>query len=131
MKGTILLNHNENTKQVEDEEKQRFLRTCLEQMQVPIEDFWAADGPLSIEQTIKLRSTLNAYRIQVIDDLDGHMQIFFIDDSSGDYELIGEWNKCTYKLKRDLKQRDPRKQLYLEMQVNCWTLFEEQETPET
>jgi hypothetical protein len=131
MKGTILLNHNENTRQVEEEEKQRFLRTLLEQMQIPINDVWAADGPLSVDQTIKLRAILNTYRVQVIDDLDGHMQIFFIDDASGDYELVGEWHKCTYKLKRDLKQRDPRKQLYLEMEVNCWTLFEEQETPES
>jgi hypothetical protein len=131
MKGTILLNHNENTKQIEEEEKQRFLRNLLEQMQIPINDFWATDAPLSVDQTIKLRSILNSFRIQVIDDLDGHMQIFFIDDANGDYELVGEWHKCTYKLKRDLKQRDPRKQLYLEMEVNCWTLFEEQETSET
>ena len=131
MKGTILLNYNENTRQIEEEEKQRFLRTLLDQMQIPINDVWATDAPLSVDQTIKLRAILNTYRVQVIDDLDGHMRVFFIDDASGDYELVGEWHKCTYKLKRDLKQRDPRKQLYLEMEVNCWTLFEEQETPES
>jgi hypothetical protein len=124
MKGTILLNYNENTKQVEEEEKVRFLRSLLDQMGVPISDFWATDSPLSIDQKIKLRGILATYGIQVIDDLDGHMQVYV------EGELVGEWNKCLYKLKRDLRQLDPRKQLYLEMEVNCWTLFEEQEQPQ-
>lgn len=130
MKGTVLLNYNENTRQVEDEEKQRFLRDLLETMGVPINDFWEGGKSLSSDQKIKLRAILTTYRVQVIDDLDGHMQVFFINDDTDEYELVGEWHKCTYKLKRDLKQKDPKKQLYLEMEVNCWTLFEEQEIPE-
>jgi len=129
MKGTILLNHTENVKQIEDEEKQRFFRTLLVEMDIPIDDLWENDIPLSIEQKIKLRSILTTYKVQVIDDLDGHMQVYFFDDS-GESVLVGEWHKCSYKLKRDLKQRDPQKQLYLEMEVNCWSLFEEQETSE-
>ena len=121
MNGTILLNYNENTRQVEDEEKMRFLRTLLEQMGVPIEDFWSEEGALTIENKIKLKNTLVTYGVQVIDDLDGRMDIYV------EGERVGEWNKCTYKLKRDLKQLDPRKQLFLEMEVNCWTIFEQQE----
>lgn len=121
MKGTILLNYSENTRQVEEEEKSRFLRSLLEQMDLPIQDFWSDDTPLSPEQKIKLRGVLYTFGIQVIDDLDGHMQIYL------DGEIIGEWQKCTYKLKRDLKELDPRKQLFLEMEVNCWSPFEEQE----
>jgi len=124
MKGTILLNYNENTRQVEDEEKIRFLRNLLEQMGVPISDFWTSDGPLSVDQKIKLRGILATYNIQVIDDLDGHMQVYV------EGEMVGEWHKCLYKLKRDLRQLDPRKQLYLEMEVNCWTIFEEKEQPQ-
>jgi len=121
MKGTVLLNYDENTKQVEDEEKTQFLKDLLEQMGVPINEFWTTETSLSVNQKIKLRSVLATYGIQVVDDLDGHMQIY-VDD-----QLVGEWNKCTYKLKRDLRQLDPRKRLYLEMQVNCWSLFEESE----
>lgn len=121
MNGTILLNYNENTKRVEDEEKTRFLRTLLEQMGVPIGDFWNENTPLTIDHRIKLKNMLIAYGVQVIDDLDGHMSIYV------EGEIVGEWNKCTYKLKRDLKQLDPKKQLYLEMEVNCWTIFEQQE----
>lgn len=121
MNGTILLNYNENTRQVEDEEKMRFLRTLLEQMGVPISDFWAEDIALTVNNRIKLKNTLVAYGVQVIDDLDGHLQVYV------EGEKVAEWNKCTYKLKRDLKQLDPKKQLYLEMEVNCWTIFEQQE----
>lgn len=124
MKATLLLNHDENTKQVEEEEKTRFLRNLLQESGVPIQEFWNSDGPLTVDQRIKLRKILSTYDIQVIDDLDGHMQVYV----GG--EIIGEWHKCTYKLKRDLRQMDPRKQLYLEMEVNCWTLFEEKEQQE-
>lgn len=119
MKGTILLSYNENTRQVEEEEKLRFLRNVLEQMGVPIQDFWTTDQALTIAQRIKLRGILANYNLQVIDDLDGHMEIYVEGD------VVAEWSKCTYKLKRDLQQLDPKKQLYLEMSINCWSLFEE------
>lgn len=125
MKATILLNYNENTKQVEEEEKTRFLRSILEQMGVPIQEFWPDDSALSIEQRIKLRSILVTYGVQVIDDLDGNMQIYV------EREKVAEWFKCTYKLRRDLREIDPRKQLYLEMEVDCWSLFEEEPKQET
>jgi hypothetical protein len=124
MKATILLNYNESTKQVEDEEKTRYLRSLLEQMGVPINEFWTSDAPLSVDQRIKLRGVLATFGVQVIDDLDGHMQVYV------EGEKVAEWFKCTYKLKRDLRERDPRKQLYLEMEVNCWSLFEESEQQE-
>jgi hypothetical protein len=121
MQGTILLNYDENVKQVEEEEKTRFLRNLLEQMGVPLDEFWATDTALSIDQRIKLRVILTTYSIQVIDDLDGHMQIYV------ENKLVGEWFKSTYKLKRDLRQLDPKKQLYMEMTINFWTIFEEHE----
>lgn len=124
MKGTILLSRNENIKQVEEEEKTRFIRSLLEQMGVPIMDFWASEGPLSIDQRIKLRGILATYGVQVIDDLDGHMQMYV------EGEKVAEWFKCTYKIKTDLREMDPRKKLYYEMEVNCWSLFEEQEQQE-
>jgi len=121
MQGTILLNYNESVKQIEEEEKLSFLRNLLEQMGVPIDDFWTMGTKLSIDQKVKLRTILATYGIQVIDDLDGHMQIYV------ERELVGEWFKSTYKLKRDLRELDPKKQLYMEMTINFWTIFEEQE----
>jgi hypothetical protein len=131
MKGTILLNYSENTHQVEEEEKARFLRGILEQsfqntdVAAQIQTIWNTDGPLPAVQKVKLRGILATYGIQVIDDLDGHMQIYL------ENELIAEWFKCTYKLKRDLRAVDPRKRVYLEMEVNCWSVFDDKEEQET
>lgn len=124
MKATILLNYDENVQEVEEEEKTRYLRSILEQMGIPIQEFWTTDSKLSIKQRMKLREILGKWGVQVIDDLDGHMQIYV------EGELVAEWLKSTYKLKRDLRERDPRKQMYLEMEVNCWSLFEESELQE-
>lgn len=119
MKATILLNHTENTREVENEEKSRFLRSILEETGVPVQEFWETDEILSVEQRIKLRNIFSIYDIQVIDDLDGRMQIYV------GKEVIAEWHKPLYKLKRNLGELDPRKQLYLEMSVEYWSLFEE------
>lgn len=131
MKGTILLNYNEDTRQVEDEEKARFLKLILDQcfentdVAAQIQTIWNSDGPLPASQKVKLRGILATYGLQVIDDFDGHMQIYL------ENELIAEWFKSTYKLKRDLRAIDPRKRIYLEMEVNCWSVFDDKEEPET
>jgi hypothetical protein len=129
MKGTILLNHSDNVTQVEGEEKSRFLRELLHQMfeDVPdviskIQEIWADDSPLTVPQKVKMRGFMTTYNIQVIDDCDGRMRIFV------EGELIGEWLKCKYKLRRDISQIDPKRQLFLEMEVNCWSVFEPSET---
>lgn len=119
MKSTILLNSNENKRKVEEEEKSRFVKSILEIMGVPINDFWQ-DEELSVDEKIKLRSVLSTYNIRVIDDSDGHLQIFV------DGELIGEWNKCTYVMKRDLSEIDPNRNLYLEMHTDYWSIFDEE-----
>lgn len=124
MKGTILLNYNESLKKVEDEEKARFLHDLLEQCFAntdvinQIQNIWNTDGILSAPQKVKLRGLLATYGIQVIDDLDGYMKVYL------DGDLVAEWFKCTYKLKKDLQEIDPRKRLYLEMEINCWSVFE-------
>lgn len=118
MKGIILLNSNENTGQVEEEEKSRFVREILETLGLPIEKIWEDDNELTIEGKIKLRSILQTYSVQIIDSLDGELQIYHED------QVIGEWKKCQYVLKKDPNQRDPKKKLYLEMHIDNWSIFE-------
>jgi hypothetical protein len=121
MQNTILLNYNEGVKQVEEEEKNKFIKNLLIQMGVPIDGIWTDDNVLSIDQKIKLRSILTTYSVQVIDDLDGSLQVYV------EREKVAEWNKPIYKLKRDLSVIDRKKQLYMEMTTNSWSIFEENE----
>jgi hypothetical protein len=118
MHGTILLNKSENTRQVENEEKSRFLRDLLEQIGVPLNGIWEADEELSVERRIRLRNLFATFSIQVIDDLDGNMKVFV------DKECIAEWSKPLYKLKRDYSELDPKKQIFLEMAIKFWSVFE-------
>jgi len=132
MQGTILLNYNENTRAIEDEERSRFLRNFLDQcfenasnIAEQISAIWNIDGPLSADQKVKLRGILTTYGIQVIDDLDGHMKIYL------ENELQAEFFKPTYKIKRDYSLIDRKKQLFLEMAISCWSVFDPAEEQET
>jgi hypothetical protein len=119
MQYTILLNKDEKTKDTEVQEQARFVKSILEALNVPVD--WNPYEPLSVDNKIKFRKSLNAYDINVIDDQNGGLKIF------AKNELIGEWFKCKYKLKEDLSQKDPNKRLYLEMGVNFWSIFEKTE----
>jgi hypothetical protein len=119
LENTILLDAYENTREIEEEEKYAFLRSILVSMELDIEAFWKQDHfKLDIEEKIKLRELLKAYSIQVYDYLDGEMQVYL------EEELIGSWDKPTYILKKDLRKRDPKKQLYLEMKTHTWSIFQ-------
>jgi len=120
MKQKILLNYNENTKIVEEEESSKFIKNILLSMGIPVDEFWQNDI-LNFEQKITLRKYLLAYNVKIIDDLDGHIQIYFED------KLVGEWLKPIYFLRRDLREINPKKQLYLEMEINYTTVFDESE----
>ena len=119
MQGIILLDYAENVRQVEEEEKTKFLMSLLEQMGVPI-DFWDGSIPLSVDQKIKLRTILAKNNASVIDNAEG-LKIYV------GHNLFGEFYKSTYKLKKDLSQLDPKKQIFTEMTINFWTIFEEKQ----
>lgn len=124
MKGTILINYNENTRQVEEEEKSKFFINLLEQMGISTDGLLPKDDYTSVDYRLKLRSLLHSlfmtHQIQVIDDWDGNMDVYVEQDK------VASWSKPTYKLKRDLSQLNPRQQFYLEMELNFWSIFEEE-----
>lgn len=128
MHGKILLDFGEPTYTVEQEEKTRFLRSILEQcfqtteVVKQIQDIWGmTEGTLSPTQKIQLRTILTQYGVVVRDDNDGKLEIFL------ERELIGSWKKPKYVLKKEPHALNPRKRFYLEMSVNCWSLFDQQD----
>jgi hypothetical protein len=118
MKGIILLNHNENLPQVEEEEKSKFVRTTLEEVGIPLEGTWDENGQLSVQGKIKLRSLLGTFEIEIIDNQGEDLQIYHQNN------LIGEWRKPRYVLKEDYNARDPRKKFFLEMHIDFSSIFE-------
>lgn len=118
----ILLSRFDDTKAAEAQEQSRFLKSILEALEVPID--FDPDEPLSIEKKQKLREDFKSFNLHVLTEVDGGMRIFVGDD------LIAEWFKSTYKLKQDLSQRNRQDRLYLEMTVNFWSIFEEEDAGE-
>jgi hypothetical protein len=116
MRYTILLDKNEDTKEVEAQEQARFVKTIIEALEVPID--WEPDEPFTIENKLKWRKDLATYNINVISDIDGGLKIYVNSD------LIAEWYKCKYKFKKDSSNIDPNKRLYLEMLIDFWSIFE-------
>lgn len=123
MHGTILLNYSDNIKQIENEEKMRFLKFILEQIGLPIEEIWTSDN-LEPAQKIELSKLLNLYNINVYDDHAGALQIFV------ENEIVASWDKPVYKLKKYVNSPNKHKPYYFEMSINYWTLFEENTTNE-
>lgn len=121
MKGTILLNSSEDTRKIEEEEKSRFIKGIIDSIGIPLEGIWDDDIELSIEKRIKLREIFSKYNVKVINYPDGVLEIYV------DNDLIAEWKKCEYVLKRDIAAIDPTKKLYLEMKINYWSIFENTE----
>jgi hypothetical protein len=59
----------EDAKEVEEEERNLFLKGILEQVNVPLEDVWP-DILLTVEQKIKLRILLSKLDLEIIEDGD-------------------------------------------------------------
>lgn len=130
MESIILLNSNENTRKVEDEEKSRFVRSILESIEgLPpeyLEDIWDEKGEVTLAGKIKLRQTLHTFDLEVIGAPGGDLQVYHV-PPKGEHTLIGEWKKPFYVLKKDASQRDPAKRFYIEMRVNYWSAYENTE----
>lgn len=119
MQYKILLDRNEKTRDVEVQEQSRFIKSLIEALDIPIED-WDTEEPLSFEGKLNLKKTFQKYNINIINDGDSNIKVFVNSD------LVGEWFKPKYKLKEDFSKINPKERLYYEMEVNCWSMFDEE-----
>lgn len=121
MESIILLNCNENTHKIEEEEKSRFIRSILEGMGIPLDNIYDDNGHLTIQNKIRLREILHNYQVKIIDNLKDGLAIYV------ENEKVAEWFQCQYKLKEDISEIDPARRLFLEMKISSWSIFEESE----
>ena len=70
------------------------------------------------QEKIKLRSILTAHDIQVIDEQDGTLIIYI------ENQKVATFKKPTYKLRQDLSKLNRKERLYIEMTIECESLFE-------
>lgn len=107
----------EDAYDIEEEERNLFLRGILEQMGVPVDEIWP-DISLTIEQKIQLRDMLAKLNIDIIDIGNREYELYHEKD------LLAKWHKPRYVLKKDLKARTLGKKLFYEMTIKTWSIFE-------
>lgn len=119
MKAKIYINR-EDAREVEEEERDRFIKAVLEELGLPIQEVWP-DEKLTIEQKQKFRILLDKYDVSIIFAGGGAVDIYVGKD------CIAKWTKPHFKLRTDHSQVDPAKKIYLEMEIDYYSVFEEKE----
>jgi len=122
MEGSIYINR-EDARKEETDIRNEFIRGVLEELGLPVDKIWP-ELDLTVEQKIELRDLLEKTNVEIIDDSDRGYKIY------SDRDLIAEWFKPRFILKKDLGARTAKKKLYYEMQIKTWTIFEEHEEKE-
>lgn len=107
----------DDAKVVEEEERNLFIKSVLEEVGVPLDDVWP-DISITVEQKIKLRSLLEKLEIEIIDDGDRGCEIYHNNTK------LGQWNKPKFILREDNKARNVHKRYFFEMVINTWSVFE-------
>jgi hypothetical protein len=108
----------EDAKTVEEEERNLFIRSILEQLGVPLDDIWP-NVNLTLDDKITLRSLLSKLEIEILDNNNRGCKIYYKD------MLIAEWFKPNFILKKDLSARTLKKQLYYEMIAETYNAISE------
>ena len=101
----------------EIQEKSRWVREILSKIGLPVEE-WSET--LSMDDIRKIRAELKQLDLDVIDNCAGGLEIYFQGD------LIGSWDRPTYVLIQNPRERDPKNRYNLQMHINCRSVFDEE-----
>lgn len=102
-------------------EKSKWVRAILEKIGLSTSD-WPEFLPM--EDIRRIRSELKELSIDIIDDSDNGIEIYF------EEQLIAEWRRPRYVLRENPRERDPKYRYYLEMHLNCRDVYSENESKE-
>ena len=117
MQATIFLNR-EDAAKTEQEERTLWVKDILLKIGIPLDDIWPENNEFTVEDKIKFRKLMAKYDILILDDSDHGLEIYVDDD------IIARWNKPIYKLRIDNKQVDPAKKMFLEMNIDAVSIFD-------
>jgi hypothetical protein len=76
---------------------------------------------MSIIQKAKLRKVLDQNNITISDNHDGSLLVFI------DHDIIAEWGVPNFKLHFDGKEPNQQKRWYIEVEIDCWSVFDDEE----
>lgn len=85
------------------------------------EDELLTYNDMSIIQKAKLRKVLEQNKINIVDNHDGSLLIYLEND------VIAEWKIPNFKLHFDRNELNPQKRWYIEIEMDYWSVFDEEE----
>ncbi len=107
-----------------EEEKLQFIVFVLESMGVDLEGCFPEtlnQKEITVEHRIKLKEILEKYNISIINNKDKTFDVFLEKDK------IASWFKHWVELKKDFSEIDPKRRIYVEIHLECWSVYEEKE----
>ncbi|KKN70821.1 hypothetical protein LCGC14_0427130 [marine sediment metagenome] len=122
-----------NFRQVEEEWQYEFTVYVLINLGIP-EDILEGCFPenmadFTVEHKMELKRHLKKNFITIVDDRDGGLKFYLEvqEDDKREFVLVADWKKCRFNYRADPTEVDPKKQMYVEVIADVWTIFEELE----
>jgi len=116
----------ENFRKVEEEWQYEFIYYVLSSIGIPediLDGCFPEEGAegFTVEHRVELRKYMTTFDVKIIDDRDGGITMYL------EEELIARWKKCKFSLREDPKEVDPAQRIYVEVQADIWTIFDEED----
>lgn len=112
MKQTYFLNMSEDKQSFEKEEKNKFLKSILEALELNVSNLFDQD---TIDNKIKIKEILKKNNLKVLDEDD--FVVYF------ENKEIARMIKPFYKIKKDLSEIDRKNQIYIEAVIEFNTIL--------
>jgi hypothetical protein len=125
MKYKVISNHDPaSIKNAIEEERLQFIFYILESMGVPLEGCFPESlnpSEITVDHRVKMKDVLDKYNISFVDYKDKTFDIYLEKDK------VATWSKPWVELKKDFSEINPKKRIYVEIHLECWSIFEKSE----
>ena len=118
MKKLSIYIDREDSRRIEEEERDSFIKGILGEIGIPLDDVWPSERLGDVDQKIEFQKRMEEFELDILDDGDHGVKIYVGED------LIAEWFKPQFVMHTDRKARRPSKRLFYEMQIRFWSMFE-------
>lgn len=124
MKKIVAQANLENIKEAYTYIKNQWIESVLSSIGINFGDTLNLNEERSVESRARLKHILADNRIH-IEDNNEQVTISILNDK--DWEVIAKLEKPIYTLKKDLKQKDKSKILYSEIEIEYFSVFDQEE----
>jgi hypothetical protein len=126
MKKIIVQSNLESSKDTFKYIKNGWVQDVLTSIGIDFKDSLNLNEERTIIQRATLKNILKENSINIEDDGE-IVDISIFDKDSGSWQKIAFMEKPIYRMRQDLKQKDKNKRLYTEIEIICWSVFDEEE----